>query len=72
MKTISDITNGYTVRIRKADGSSWFIASRGTPDNPTAHAFFLKHAKARAFVKELKEHGMHGRIMRAQLILKTD
>jgi hypothetical protein len=71
--TISDVTNGYAVRIqRKVEPRTWFLASSGTLDNPAAPAFFLKYRAARTYVKALKEHGMTGRVVKAQLILKAE
>jgi hypothetical protein len=68
---ISDVTNGYAVRIQRND-RSWFLAGAGTLDNPMNRAFFLKYRNARTFVKKLKEHGMTGRVVKAQLILKAE
>lgn len=65
--TVSDVTNGWTVRITRKDGSS-FIASE---NNPGQRAFFTKHADARRLVKEIHEHHLRGRVVRAQLILKS-
>lgn len=65
--TISDVTNGWTVRISRKDGST-FIAHE---NNPGQRAFFTKHAEARTFVKEIWTLKMRGRIVPAQLILKT-
>jgi len=65
--TVTDITNGWCVRVVCTDGST-FVA---VEDNPGQRAFFVRHAGARALVKDLREHGLRGRIVKAQLILKT-
>ena len=66
--TVSDVTDGWTVRIEQEDGST-FIAHE---NNPGQRAFFTKHADARQLVKDIRGHQLRGRVVRARLILQTE
>ncbi len=69
--TISDVTNGYGVRIVRADRST-FLDSSPTAGHPAARTFFVKLKDARTYVKELREHGMTGRVVRARVVFKAE
>lgn len=66
--TITDVTNGWSVRIKRKDGTT-FVA---VENNPGQRAFFAKHADARALVKNLRDHQLRGYVVRARLILETE